>query len=74
MNFGCDDHMFSGNLQVFEDFSKDYFCITGIVYLCSIEMIDAIFESHLDDFFVFFVVLRLDVDHVAERDGGNLES
>ena len=73
MNFSSNDDVFSGNLEVDEDFSKLSFSITGSIELGCVEVVNAVFQGHFNDFFILLISLRFVVDHVSEGDGGNLE-
>ncbi len=69
MNLSGYHYLFSWNLKVFENFSQLSFSVSSRVYLSSVEVIDAILETNLNDLPVFLVVFMMIVDHVAHGDG-----
>ena len=72
MDFGGDYNMFSGNIEVFKNFSKLFLWLSRGIDFSSVEEVDSIFKGNFYYFFVFFIGLGSIVDHVSEGDGWDL--
>ena len=66
VNFGCDYDFFSGHLEILKNFTELLLGLSFGIGFSGIKKVDAIFEGKFDNLFVFFIVFRLVVDHVAE--------
>ena len=58
--------MLAGDLEIFEDLSEGLFAGAHIVYLGSVEIVDAVLEAARYDVLVLLVVFRFGVEGVTE--------
>ena len=68
MHLGGDDNLSTRHLQLNKNLTQLYLSFTQSIQFCSIEVIDTILQTDFNDFFVFLVSLRAEVDHVSEGD------
>ena len=66
VDFGGNDDVLAGDLEVFEDFSEGLFAGAHIVDLGRVEIVDTVLEAARDDVFVLLVVFRFGVEGVTE--------
>lgn len=66
MNFSGDDDFFSGHLEILKNFTELLLGLSFGIGLCGVKKVDAIFEGKFDNLFVFFIIFRPVVDHVAD--------
>jgi hypothetical protein len=71
--FGGHNDLRARNLERLENTAQGLFCLAESVHLGSVEEVDTCLESFLDDGSVQFIILRVNVDHVAKTDKGDLE-